>query len=151
MKKLLISFYLCLMSAPVFAATGTCYFVYGDLGTVKTVDISWTSGTSSTNVEATTASISGVILGAEFVPLTNMPTSAYTVTLKTANGGDLFQGAATSLTTNALVTKAFGVNMSNGGTALSSTLPVFNGPLTFATSTTGDSKSGRVRVYYSAR
>ena len=145
MKKILIAG-LCLIAGQVWATTGTVSVVHYQMGTVERTEFSWTSGTGSTNATATIP-MSGELLQVEFVPVTPMPTSAYSVTLATASGNDIFGGLATSLSTNTASLVAYGINCVSA-TTTNVIRPVVDGLVTLTTGSTGNSKSGKVIIYH---
>jgi lysophospholipase L1-like esterase len=108
----------------------------------------WVSNVNGSVTINSSVPISGDILRVDIIPSTqDAPTNLYDVTLTDSDGVDVLAGQGADSSETATETVCVGVPLKDGTTT--KTIPVVvDGTLTLNVTNAGDTKSGRVVVYY---
>ena len=142
MKKLLMAVLMVLFASVSYGAE-SCVQSLQTGGNVNVLQMAWTTdGSGNFTATDTGYPIDAYLMMVETDPDgTAVPTAAYDITLKNANGVDVMGGALSN----------------RSATATEITLPLLNGnytmipvvgPLTFDVTSAGNDKKGVVRIYF---
>jgi len=119
---------------------GTVTITYSDHATIKYVQWDWTSDGSGDASGTDTKVIAGVPLRFATNPSATAPTSNYDIVINDADGIDIASGGLANRHTSTSEQLLVGGDAKDGA--------AFNGALSLVVSNAGDSKIGKLVMYY---
>jgi len=117
-------------------------------GPIRRIVIDWVSDDATGAVSGTTRKISGELLKAVTDPGSAAPTDNYDIAITDPEGADVLAGCANTLQNRHTSTTQAVELLLTDGTAGIAARPVVCSPLTVAVTNAGNSKAGRIVLYY---
>lgn len=124
-------------------------FAYDNLRNPRRVVVDWVSDSATGAVSGTSKEIGGRLIKGVTVPsVTDPPTLNYDIALTDAEGIDLLASSFANLTNRAAAGAQAVYLGLLGGTFMIAAFPVSSGKITVAITNAGNSKAGRLILYY---